>query len=94
MDKGFKEERVKSLSEITARHEYREIEGCASWRHYAVHQDRAWLLNAIKIIRSQVEKIRQADSDDKEKTSLEAEVNKLLGMFKEETLNHIGDENQ
>ncbi len=91
MDKEFKEERVKSLSEITARHEHREIEGCASWRHYAVHQDRAWLLSAIRKIRAQVEKIRQAESDNKGKISLDAEVSKLLGMFEEETLNHVGD---
>ena len=87
-----KEERVKTWKDITARHKSREIEGCNSWRHYAVHQDRAWLLNAIGKIQEQVEKVRQAESKSGEKYAIETEVYELLGMFDEETLNHLGDE--
>ena len=41
---AYKNDRIKNLGEITARHTFRDIEGCTSWRHFAVHEDRAWLL--------------------------------------------------
>lgn len=94
MGKVYKEERVKTWKEITARHKAREIEGCTSWRHYAVHQDRAWLLNAIGKIQEQVEKVRQAESKSGEKYAIETEVHELLSMFDEEKLNHLGDEDK
>jgi len=89
MKKEFAKTRVKTLKDITARHEAREIKGCHSWRHFAVHQDRAWLLNALRKINNQVESIRKADSNDK--SGLEAEIQTLLKMFERETLNHLGD---
>ena len=88
MKKDYKNKRVRTLQDIKARHDNREIEGCHSWRHFAVHQDRAWLLNAIGRIRDQVEKIRTAGSDAQAQG---AEVQKLLGLFEKETLNHLGD---
>ena len=94
MEKEYKEERVKTLKEITARHVSREIEGCSSWRHYAVHQDRAWLLNAIDKIREQVEKVRQAAGNSGENQTVEDEVDELLDMLQEGKLNHIGDEDE
>ncbi len=90
MLKDDRGERVKALKEITARNTFREIEGCTSWRHNAVHQDRSWLLNAIAKIRMQVEKIQQAENNPGAETSVE--VKELLQMFEEETLNHIGDD--
>ena len=65
----------------------REIEGFHSWRHFVVHQDRAWLLNALDKIQNQVEKIRDAAGE-----ATEVEVNELLGMFEKERLSHLGDE--
>ena len=89
MKKEYTKERVKTLKDITARHESREILGCTSWRHFAVHQDRAWLLNALGKIQRQVEKVRQAESNDK--TKLEVELQRLFAMFEEEALNRVGD---
>ncbi len=89
MKKEYKNERVRSLKEITARHEAREIEGCVSWRHFAVHQDRAWLLNALGKVRRQAEKIRKAKKQPG--GNIEAEVNELLAMFEAEALNRLGD---
>ena len=86
MDQPYKE-RVKNLEEITSRHDLREIEGFHSWRHFVVHQDRAWLLNALDKIQNQVEKIRDAAGE-----ATEVEVNELLGMFEKERFNHLGDE--
>jgi hypothetical protein len=86
MDQPYKE-RVKNLEEITARHELREIEGFTSWRHFVVHQDRGWLMNALQKIQNQVEKIRETTGE-----ATEAEVNELLNMFEKERLNHLGDE--
>ena len=91
MQNTYTKERVKTLEDITARHESREIVGCTSWRHFAVHQDRGWLLNALGKIQRQVEKVRRARSKDK--TKYDAEVEELLQMFREETLNHLGDHN-
>jgi hypothetical protein len=86
MDQPYKE-RVKNLEEITARHELREIEGFNSWRHFVVHQDRGWLMNALNKIQNQVEKVRDAAGE-----ASEAELNELLSMFEKEQLNHLGDE--
>ena len=86
MDQPYKE-RVKNLEEITQRHALREIEGFNSWRHFVVHQDRGWLMNALNKIQNQVEKVRGAADKDSE-----AELNELLGMFEKERLNHLGDE--
>jgi hypothetical protein len=94
MKKTYKNDRVRSLSEITARHENREIEGCTSWRHFAVHQDRAWLLNALSKVRTQVEKLRKAESRTKTEGPVGAEIQKLLGLFEKETLNHLGDKDK
>ena len=88
----YENERIKTLTDITARNDSREIEGCTSWRHHAVHQDRAWLLNAIGKIRDQVEKIRQAEGNSGTRNDIDTEVHELLGMFEQETLNHLGDE--
>ena len=85
MDQPYKE-RVKNLEEITARHTLREIEGFTSWRHFVVHQDRGWLMNALNKIQSQVEKVRDAAGE-----ATEAELNELLNMFEKERLNHLGD---
>jgi len=57
-----------------------------------VHQDRAWLLNAMGKIQEQVEKVRQAESKSGEKYAIETEVHELLSLFDEEILNHLGDE--
>ena len=89
MKKEFAKTRVKTLKDITSRHESREIKGCHSWRHFAVHQDRAWLLNALRKINDQVENIRQANDNDKSR--LDTEVQALLNMFERQTLNHLGD---
>jgi len=92
MKEKYKNERVKDFETITARHVLREIEGCTSWRHFVVHQDRAWLLEAFSKVQAQVEKIRQASADDKQ--TYETEVQNLLEMFEEEQLNHLGDEDE
>jgi hypothetical protein len=93
MDKVF-EERVKNLKVITDRHVFREIEGCTSWRHFVVHQDRAWLLNAIGKIQNQVEKVRLAASESGKEQAIGTEINELLAMFEETRLNHLGDEDK
>lgn len=89
MDHESARERIKSLEEISARHEAREIEGCTSWRHRAVHEDRAWLLNALATIRQQVEKIRVAR--DGSSSDLDKRLAELIDMFEKHNLNHIGD---
>ena len=91
MDQPYKE-RVKNLEEITQRHELREIEGFNSWRHFVVHQDRGWLMNALEKIQNQVEKVRDAAGKASERSAIEAELNELFGMFEKERLNHLGDE--
>jgi len=91
MQKPFQNDRVKDLKEISKRHSSREIEGCTSWRHFAVHEDRGWLLNALGKIQTQVEKVRQATGNADDPQALDAEVQKLLGMFETEKLNHLGD---
>ena len=93
MEKVF-EERVKNLHEITTRHVFREIEGCTSWRHFVVHQDRAWLLNAFGKVQNQVEKIRLAASKSGEEQAIGTEISELLAMFEEPRLNHLGDEDK
>jgi hypothetical protein len=92
MEKAYKE-RVKNFEEISARHVAREIEGCTSWRHFVVHQDRGWLLNAFDKIQNQVEKIREIAGENSAEGAIETEVNKLLNMFEKEQLKYIGDEN-
>jgi len=87
MKQEIQEERVHTFSEISNRHAAREIAGCVSWRHLAVHQDRGWLLNAIEKIRQQVEKVRNARDDG----NADAEIGKLLKMFEEDDLDHLGD---
>jgi len=88
MKQEFTSDRVKSLSEISARHAGREIEGCTSWRHHAVHEDRAWLLNAIGKIHAQVDRVKAARGGD---PGLEAELDALLALFEQPALDHIGD---
>lgn len=91
MEKPYKNERVKDLEEISKRHISREIEGCTSWRHFAVHEDRGWLLNALGKIQKQVEKVSQATGNADDRQAQDAEVQKLLAMFEAEKLNHLGD---
>lgn len=91
MEHDHNNERVKDLRAITARHRAREIEGCTSWRHRAVHKDREWLLDALENIRIQVEKVRSAAKIPAAESALEAELDTLLRMFETEKLNHIGD---
>jgi len=93
MEKAF-EERVKNLETITDRHVAREIEGCTSWRHFVVHQDRGWLLTAFSKVQNQIENIRLAASGSGEEHAVETEVRALLDMFEQETLNHLGDEDK
>ena len=90
MTKAY-QERVKNFNTISERHVLREIEGFNSWRHFVVHQDRGWLLNAFAKIREQVKKVQQASGDDA-KQVFEAEIAELLSMFEEERLNFLGDE--
>jgi len=89
MKKDYKNNRSRSMSEIAARHAAREIKGFHSWRHFAVHQDRAWLLNALDKVRVQVENIRSGKQQGQ--AAADAEVEKLLGLFEAETLDHLGD---
>jgi hypothetical protein len=93
MEKAFKE-RVKNFNTISERHVDREIEGFKSWRHFVVHQDRGWLLNAFSKIQDQVEKVRQASGNADDRQAYENEVQELLSMFEEERLNHLGDEDK
>ena len=88
MEQNYKE-RIKNLKEISARHVAREIEGCSSWRHHAVHQDRGWLLNALEKIQNQVAKVRETQGDS---AASQAEVNALLSLFEEERFNTLGDD--
>ncbi len=92
MTNQFINEREKNFTAISERHENRVIEGCTSWRHFVVHEDRAWLLSAFAKIQNQVEKVRQASGDASDKQALETEIQKLLFMFELEQLNHLGDE--
>lgn len=92
MTSQFINEREKNLAAISARHENREIEGCTSWRHFVVHEDRAWLLSALAKIQDQVEKVRQASGEASDKQVLDVEVQNLLAMFEAARLNHLGDE--
>jgi hypothetical protein len=84
-------DRVKDLKSITDRHMSREIEGCTSWRHFAVHEDRGWLLNALDKIQKQVEKVQKASAQSDDEQAFESEIQKLFGMFEEKSLNHLGD---
>jgi hypothetical protein len=93
MEKAFKE-RVKNFNTISERHAAREIEGFKSWRHFVVHQDRGWLLNAFGKIQDQVEKVRQASGNSDDRQAYEAEVQELLSMFEETRLNYLGDEDK
>ena len=92
MKKEYENKRVQTLKDITARNTFREIEGCKSWRHFAVHQDRMWLLNAIEKIREQVGKVHQVEKNPGTGNDLNTELHALLNMFEEKTLNHIGTE--
>lgn len=92
MNNEFINERIKNLEEITARHSNREIEGCKSWRHFVVHQDREWLLNAVEKIKTQVGKINLAT--DKPGSDATVEVQELLAMFEPATLNCLGGEEE
>ncbi len=91
MYKEQEDNKVRTLHDISERYAAREITGCVSWRHYAVHKDREWLLRALGKIRDQVEKIRQAENDRNKQDQLDAEVRALLKLFEEENLNHLGD---
>ena len=93
-DREHDKVRVKTLKEITARNTFREIEGCTSWRHDAVHQDRAWLLRAISKIQNQVQKIQRAESEAGSKYEFDVEIHELFRMFEEESLDHIGDKEE
>jgi len=86
------QERIKNFNTISERHGVREIEGCKSWRHFVLHQDRGWLLEAFGKIQEQVEIIRQAAGNSDDKQALETEVKELLSMFEEGRLNFLGDE--
>jgi len=88
------QERTKNFNTIADRHASREIEGCTSWRHFVVHQDRGWLLTAFGKIQDQVEKVRLASGNAGDKTAFEAEVQNLLAMFEEQQLNYLGDEDK
>ena len=85
------QERIKNFKTISDRHVLRDIEGCTSWRHFVVHQDRGWLLTAFGKIQEQVEKAQQLSGGD-DKQAFETEVKELLGMFEEGRLNFLGDE--
>jgi hypothetical protein len=94
MEKPFKNDRTKDLKSISERHSAREIEGCHSWRHFAVHQDRGWLLNALGKITAQVEKVRQASGPGHDEQVFESEIQNLFALFEEKTLNHLGDQDE
>ena len=84
----YTNDRVMDLDTITERHVNREIEGFNSWRHFVVHEDRAWLLNAMEKIQAQVTKIHEATENTQ---AYEDELEKLLKMFEDDRLNHLGD---
>jgi len=92
MEQPYKNDRVKDLQHISDRHASREIEGCHSWRHFAVHQDRGWLLNALGKIQGQVQKVQQASAQGQDEQVFESELQKLFAMFEEKALNHLGDQ--
>ncbi len=94
MEHQYKNDRVKDLKHISDRHSARLIEGCTSWRHFVVHEDRGWLLNALGKIKNQVEKVRQASGPGQDEQVFESEIQKLFAMFEEKTLNHLGDEDE
>ena len=91
MKNTYVNERDINLKSISDRHILREIEGFTSWRHFVVHQDRAWLLNAFEKIQGQVEKVHQASANPGDKDAVDAEVQALLDMFVDDVLNHLGD---
>lgn len=84
----YTNDRVMDLETITARHTHREMKGFNSWRHFVVHEDRAWLLNAMEKIQAQVAKINASVENTQ---AYEDEVQALLKMFEEGRLNHLGD---
>lgn len=86
------QERIKNFNTISERHVVREIEGCKSWRHFVLHQDRGWLLKAFGKIQEQVEIVRKASGNSDDKQAFETEVKELLSMFEEGRLNYLGDE--
>ena len=88
------QERVKNFNTIAERHALREIEGCTSWRHFVVHQDRGWLLKAFSKIQDQVEIVRKTSGSADDQPVFEVEVQKLIAMFEEAQLNHLGDEDK
>ena len=88
------QERVKNFNTIAERHASREIEGCTSWRHFVVHQDRGWLLKAFSKIQDQVEIVRKTSGSADDQPVFEVEVQKLIAMFEEAQLNHLGDEDK
>jgi hypothetical protein len=92
MEQPYKNDRVKDLRHISERHASREIEGCHSWRHFAVHQDSGWLLNALTKIQQQVAVLQQASAQGLDEQLFESELQKLFAMFDEKTLNHLGDQ--
>lgn len=91
MAQAYKE-RTKNFNTISERHVVRELEGCKSWRHFVLHQDRGWLLKAFSEIQDQVEIVRQAAGNSDDKQAFETEVEELLSMFEEGRLNYLGDE--
>jgi len=93
MEQIFKD-RIKNFKTIAERHKFREIEGCHSWRHFVVHEDRGWLLKAFSRVQQQVEKVRQAQGDPENKQAFETEVKILLAMFEKEQLNFLGDDDK
>ena len=92
MEHQYKNDRVKDLKSISDRHSFREIEGCTSWRHFVVHEDRGWLLNALGKIQNQMEKVQQVSmAPGLDEQVFESELQKLFAMFEQKTLNHLGD---
>ena len=86
------QERIKNFNTIRERHVVRELEGCKSWRHFVLHQDRGWLLKAFGKIQDQVEIVRQVSANSDDRQAFETEVKELLSMFEEGRLNYLGDE--
>lgn len=92
MERQFTNDRVKDLKSISDRHANREIVGCTSWRHFVVHEDRGWLLNALGKIRAQVDKVQQVSTGQgRDEQVFESELQKLFALFEAQTLNHLGD---
>jgi len=84
----YTNDRVMDLETITERHTHREMKGFTGWRHFVVHEDRAWLLNAMEKIQAQVEKIHATAGDEQ---AYDTEVKNLLDLFEDGRLNHLGD---